>query len=127
MWVRVCGLGLTACVCVWVGGGLLDHTYVCLLVVCHQPLSPCLSPNLNPCAPSPPTHTQYLTRQGLASAGLPTPKNSRISKPDDIEPAGQHVGFPSVIKPVSGGCGFVWGRVMVRVCVCVLGGVMLGG
>jgi len=45
---------------------------------------------------------QYLTRQGLANAGLPTPRNARISKPEDVEPAGQHVGFPSVIKPVSG-------------------------
>lgn len=45
---------------------------------------------------------QYLTRQALAKAGLPTPRNSRISKPEDIEPAGQHVGFPAVIKPVAG-------------------------
>jgi phosphoribosylaminoimidazole carboxylase (NCAIR synthetase) len=46
---------------------------------------------------------QYLTRQALAAAGLPTPRNARISRPEDLEPAAQHVGFPSVIKPVSGG------------------------
>eukprot|EP00775_Hariotina_reticulata_P008709 gene8709-8890_t len=45
---------------------------------------------------------KYATRTGLAAAGLPTPRNSRISSPEDVEPAGQHVGFPAVIKPVSG-------------------------
>lgn len=39
----------------------------------------------------------------MARAGMPTPRNMRIDCPDDIEPAGEHVGFPAVIKPVSGG------------------------
>jgi len=45
---------------------------------------------------------KYMTRAAMAQAGLPTPRNSRVSTPADIEPAGLHVGFPAVIKPVSG-------------------------
>jgi carnosine synthase len=45
---------------------------------------------------------KYETRAAMAKAGLPTPRNARISKPEDVDPAGQHVGFPAVIKPVSG-------------------------
>lgn len=42
----------------------------------------------------------------MGKAGLPTPRNSRINCPEDVVPAGEHVGFPAVIKPVSGACGF---------------------
>jgi carbamoylphosphate synthase large subunit len=52
--------------------------------------------------PSPPS-AQYLTREAMEKAGLPTPRNARINAPEDVEPAGEHVGFPAVIKPVSGG------------------------
>jgi hypothetical protein len=45
---------------------------------------------------------KYQTRAYMAKAGLATPRNSRISKPSDVAPAGEHVGFPAVIKPVSG-------------------------
>jgi hypothetical protein len=45
---------------------------------------------------------QYATRTCLAQAGLPTPRNARISAPSDVQAAADHVGFPSVIKPVSG-------------------------
>lgn len=45
---------------------------------------------------------KYTTRTCLAAAGLPTPRNSRISAPEDVQAAADHVGFPSVIKPVSG-------------------------
>lgn len=45
---------------------------------------------------------QYLTREYMAKAGLPTPRNARINAPEDVMPAGEHVGFPAVIKPVSG-------------------------
>lgn len=45
---------------------------------------------------------KYATRACLAAAGLPTPKNARISAPTDVQPAGDYVGFPAVIKPVSG-------------------------
>jgi glutathione synthase/RimK-type ligase-like ATP-grasp enzyme len=38
----------------------------------------------------------------MGNAGLPTPRNSRINRPEDVVPAGEHVGFPAVIKPVSG-------------------------
>lgn len=38
----------------------------------------------------------------MEKAGLPTPRNARINAPEDVEPAGNHVGFPAVIKPVSG-------------------------
>jgi hypothetical protein len=54
------------------------------------------------CCGGPCLYWQYATRTCLAAAGLPTPRNSRISRPEDVEPAGQHVGFPAVIKPVSG-------------------------
>jgi carnosine synthase len=45
---------------------------------------------------------KYLTRSAMAKAGLPTPKNARVNSPEEVEPAGLHVGFPAVIKPVSG-------------------------
>lgn len=45
---------------------------------------------------------KYLTREAMAKAGLPTPRNARVNCPEDVEPAGNHVGFPAVIKPVSG-------------------------
>lgn len=35
-------------------------------------------------------------------AGLPTPLHYKISSPEDVEKAAAHVGFPAVIKPVSG-------------------------
>ncbi|KAI8466821.1 MAG: ATP-grasp domain-containing protein [Monoraphidium minutum] len=45
---------------------------------------------------------KYMTREAMAKAGLPTPRNSRVNCPEDVEPAGEYVGFPAVIKPVSG-------------------------
>ncbi|GBF94434.1 hypothetical protein Rsub_07248 [Raphidocelis subcapitata] len=45
---------------------------------------------------------KYLTREAMGIAGLPTPRNARVNSPEDVEPAGKHVGFPAVIKPVSG-------------------------
>ena len=54
---------------------------------------------------------KYATRECLAKAGLPTPRNARIRAPGDVQPAGEYVGFPSVIKPVSGVCSYVWGWV----------------
>jgi glutathione synthase/RimK-type ligase-like ATP-grasp enzyme len=49
----------------------------------------------------------------MAKAGLPTPRNSRINAPEDVVPAGEHVGFPAVIKPVSGGRAG-WGAAQAR-------------
>jgi hypothetical protein len=45
---------------------------------------------------------QYATRTCLAAAGLPTPRNARISVKADVAAAAHTVGFPAVIKPVSG-------------------------
>ena len=38
----------------------------------------------------------------MKEAGLPTPKHYKISTPEDVRAAGAHVGFPAVIKPISG-------------------------
>lgn len=35
------------------------------------------------------------TRASMARAGLPTPRNRLIERPDQVEAAGQHVGFPA--------------------------------
>uniref|UniRef100_A0A7S0RDS3 ATP-grasp domain-containing protein n=1 Tax=Chlamydomonas leiostraca TaxID=1034604 RepID=A0A7S0RDS3_9CHLO len=45
---------------------------------------------------------KHRTRELMAKAGLPTPRHYRIEKPTDVAPAGAHVGYPAVIKPVSG-------------------------
>jgi formate-dependent phosphoribosylglycinamide formyltransferase (GAR transformylase) len=38
----------------------------------------------------------------MSEARLPTPRNARINEPGDVVPAAELVGFPAVIKPVSG-------------------------
>jgi carnosine synthase len=45
---------------------------------------------------------KYRTRACLAKAGLPTPRNFLIKSQKEIAEAGQKVGFPAVLKPVSG-------------------------
>lgn len=45
---------------------------------------------------------KHATRACLARAGLPTPRNFLIKNAADVALAGQQVGFPAVIKPVSG-------------------------
>lgn len=45
---------------------------------------------------------KHATREIMQAAGLPTPKHFKITKPEDVEVAGNHVGFPAVIKPISG-------------------------
>lgn len=45
---------------------------------------------------------KHATRAVLKKAGLPTPKNMLISSATEVVQAGQHVGFPAVLKPVSG-------------------------
>lgn len=45
---------------------------------------------------------KYQTRACLKKAGLPTPKNALVRSTADVEAAGQHVGFPAVLKPISG-------------------------
>lgn len=38
----------------------------------------------------------------MSDAKLPTPKNYLIERPDQLEAASEHVGYPAVIKPISG-------------------------
>ncbi|KAK9804152.1 hypothetical protein WJX73_005604 [Symbiochloris irregularis] len=42
------------------------------------------------------------TREVMGAAGLPTPKNTIIRSPKDLAKAAAHVGFPAVLKPISG-------------------------
>eukprot|EP00884_Botryococcus_braunii_P015647 jgi/Botrbrau1/2766/Bobra.0164s0043.1 len=43
------------------------------------------------------------TRRVMAEAGLPTPANMVIRGPEDLAEASERVGFPAVLKPISGG------------------------
>jgi hypothetical protein len=52
------------------------------------------------------------TRSIMAEAGLPTPKNLLISGFEDLPKAAKHVGFPAVIKPISGEAGATGGHVL---------------
>jgi len=45
---------------------------------------------------------KHQTRAALAAAGLPTPPNCLVRCEGDLEKAAQHVGFPAVLKLVSG-------------------------
>mmetsp|Transcript_20229 Transcript_20229/g.47209 ORF Transcript_20229/g.47209 Transcript_20229/m.47209 type:complete len:639 (+) Transcript_20229:86-2002(+) len=45
---------------------------------------------------------KHKTRAALKAAGLPTPRNMLIASPDQVAAAGQHVGFPAVLKPICG-------------------------
>eukprot|EP00667_Euglena_gracilis_P004699 EG_transcript_4723 len=45
---------------------------------------------------------KYLSREAFVRAGLPTPKYYLIKDIDHCDAAADHVGFPAVIKPVSG-------------------------
>jgi len=45
---------------------------------------------------------KHRTRAALEAAGLPTPRNFLIERKEQLDTAGQHVGFPAVLKPVSG-------------------------
>jgi len=38
----------------------------------------------------------------MKAAGLPTPKNMAVKKPEDLPRAAEVVGFPAVLKPTSG-------------------------
>jgi len=45
---------------------------------------------------------KHRTRAEMRKAGLPTPKNALIRKVEDLPAAMQEVGFPAVLKPISG-------------------------
>lgn len=56
----------------------------------HSPLSVGFSKN------------KIFTREVCLEAGIPTPRFFRIKSVQDLEAAAAHVGFPSVLKPISG-------------------------
>lgn len=45
---------------------------------------------------------KHAARQCMEKAGLPTPLHYLIAGDDDLDSAAAHVGFPAVIKPISG-------------------------
>ncbi len=45
---------------------------------------------------------KHRARQACDAAGLPGPRFARIESPDQLGAAAAHVGFPAVLKPVSG-------------------------
>lgn len=45
---------------------------------------------------------KHAARACMAAAGLPTPLNFLIQSENQLEDAADHVGFPAVIKPISG-------------------------
>jgi len=45
---------------------------------------------------------KHATRAALRAAGLPTPRNCLIRSEGDLQRAAEHVGFPAVLKPISG-------------------------
>lgn len=45
---------------------------------------------------------KHATRKALKLAGLPTPANHLITSTADLPSAAKHVGFPAVLKPISG-------------------------
>lgn len=45
---------------------------------------------------------KHATRAALKAAGLPTPKNCLIHSEQDVQQAAEIVGFPAVLKPISG-------------------------
>ncbi|GFR47370.1 hypothetical protein Agub_g9079 [Astrephomene gubernaculifera] len=45
---------------------------------------------------------KHATREIMARAGLPTPRHCKVVSEADVAKAAAHVGFPAVIKPISG-------------------------
>eukprot|EP00892_Ulva_mutabilis_P007810 jgi/Ulvmu1/5400/UM022_0195.1 len=45
---------------------------------------------------------KHAARACMERAGLPTPRNTLIKTAEDLAEAAEHVGFPAVIKPISG-------------------------
>jgi carnosine synthase len=58
-------------------------------------------PGMKPCAVDD-ARDKHRTRAVLKAAGLPTPKNALVKSSSELEQAASHVGFPAVLKPVSG-------------------------
>eukprot|EP00931_Biecheleriopsis_adriatica_P003090 TRINITY_DN10437_c0_g4_i1.p1 TRINITY_DN10437_c0_g4~~TRINITY_DN10437_c0_g4_i1.p1 ORF type:complete len:628 (+),score=102.92 TRINITY_DN10437_c0_g4_i1:255-1886(+) len=57
---------------------------------------------------------KHLTRAEMKAAGLPTPKNMLIHSLRDLQTASATVGFPAVIKPISGAASLGVKKVMSR-------------
>lgn len=45
---------------------------------------------------------KHAARAAMAAAQLPTPRNALIERAEQLDAAGEHVGFPAVLKPISG-------------------------
>ena len=45
---------------------------------------------------------KHAARQCMQAAGLPTPRHTLLASAEDLGAAAEHVGFPAVIKPISG-------------------------
>lgn len=79
---------------------------VCTVVELSMPMVARLCEELG--LPGPPARavdnarSKHATRLALEAAGLPTPRNSIIHSESDVEAAAAHVGFPAVLKPISG-------------------------
>lgn len=56
----------------------------------------------NPASAIDDARDKHRTRARMSETGLPTPRNFLISERSQLHEAAQHVGFPSVIKPIFG-------------------------
>ena len=56
----------------------------------------------NPVAAVDAARDKFATRAIMQDAGLATPANALIEKPEDLDAAAEKVGFPAVIKPIAG-------------------------
>jgi carnosine synthase len=66
-------------------------------LLCERLGLPCASPAAVDAA-----RDKHATRAALKAAGLATPRNCLIHSDADIQSASQQVGFPAVLKPISG-------------------------
>lgn len=79
---------------------------VCTVVELSMPMVARLCEELG--LPGPPAsavdaaRSKHATRRALEAAGLPTPRNFIIRSQSEVEAAAEHVGFPAVLKPISG-------------------------
>jgi carnosine synthase len=79
---------------------------ICTFVELSVPLTARLCemlglPGLSPAAVDA-ARDKHATRKALKDAGLPIPRNMIIRSEADLAAAAEHVGFPAVLKPISG-------------------------
>jgi len=85
-------------------GGAVDAitTYIELSVPLVARLCEAMGlPGLRPSAVDA-ARDKHCTRAALKAAGLATPRNMLVRKESEVSAAGRYVGFPAVLKPVSG-------------------------